>query len=266
MKIATWNVNSIRTRKEQVKLWLETNLIDVLCIQETKVIDSSFPLEIFTDLGYLLYIWGQKSYNGVAIFSKQPLSNVITGFSSLINSNEAIIFDEQKRIISGVFNNIRIVNIYVPNGASIDSEKYQYKLNWLKLFQSYVQKLQELYPQQPLCICGDINIALEDKDIYKSEGKQNHIMASVAEREALQDILNMGFKDVFRKFNDENGHFSWWDYRQGGFSKNRGWRIDHIYINEILDQKVSNCYIDITPRKLIQPSDHAPVILEIDSK
>lgn len=262
MKIATWNVNSIRTRQEQVKSWLVSNSIDILCLQETKVIDSDFPRQIFEDLGYYLYISGQKAYNGVAIFSKQPLDNVMTGFSPIIDSDLAINFDEQKRVISGIINNIRIVNIYLPNGSSFGSDKYEYKLNWLKVFKNYLQKIQEKESLE-ICICGDFNIALEDKDIYKPEGKINHIMASIPEREGLKDVLEIGLQDVFRKFNTENGHFTWWDYRQGGFTKNRGWRIDHFYLTSKLYQKALNCYIDINPRKLVQPSDHTPVILEL---
>jgi exodeoxyribonuclease-3 len=263
MKIATWNVNSIRTRQEEVKSWLQSNSIDVLCLQETKVIDGDFPRQIFEHLGYHLYISGQKSYNGVAIFSNKPLNNVMTGFSPMVNSDVAINFDEQKRVISGIVNKIRIVNVYVPNGSSVGCEKYYYKLNWLKVFKDYLQKLQAKESFLEICICGDFNVALEDKDIYNPEGKKNHIMASISEREALKNILDMGFQDVFRKFTPEGGHFTWWDYRQGGFSKNRGWRIDNFYLTSKLSEQAMNCFIDINPRKLIKPSDHAPVILEL---
>lgn len=262
MKIATWNVNSIRTRKEQVASWLESNSIDILCLQETKVIDADFPKQIFENLGYHLYISGQKAYNGVAIFSKQPLDEVNSGFYPVVNSDAALNFDQQKRVITGVIDKIRIVNVYVPNGSSVGSDKYDYKLNWLKVFQNYLQTLQTQESYE-ICICGDFNVALEDKDIYKPEGKENHIMASLAERNGLKDVLEIGFRDAFRKFTTEGGHFSWWDYRHSGFQKNRGWRIDHFYLTSELYQKATNCYIDINPRKLIKPSDHAPVILEL---
>lgn len=261
MKIATWNVNSIRTRQEQVKSWLQSNSIDVLCLQETKVMDRDFPRQTFEDLGYNLYISGQKSYNGVAIFSKKPLHNVITGFSPLVSRDMVVNFDEQKRIISGIIDNIRIVNVYVPNGSCVGSEKYNYKLNWLKVLQDYLQNLQTKESLE-ICISGDFNVALEDKDIYNPVGKKNHIMASSPEREELKKILEIGFEDAFRKFTSEGGHFTWWDYRHSGFSKNRGWRIDHFYLTAKLFEKAINCYIDINPRKLIKPSDHAPVILE----
>ena len=260
--IATWNVNSIRTRQQQVAQWLQDTSVDVLCLQETKVIDQDFPQQPFAELGYHLYIYGQKAYNGVAIFSRQPLQDVIMGFAPILPHDLASNFDEQKRVISGVLNNIRIVNLYVPNGASVGSEKYEYKLNWLKVLHEYLQKLQIKEPSE-LCVCGDFNIALENQDIYNPEGKENHIMSSLAERQALQQVLKIGLRDAFRKFTSVGGYFSWWDYRAAGFIKNRGWRIDHCYLTSQLYQQATNCYIDITPRKLLKPSDHAPVIVEL---
>lgn len=261
MKIATWNVNSIRTRQEQVKQWLIDNNIDVICLQETKVVDDSFPVQVFQEMGYHTYIYGQKAYNGVAIFSRQPLEDVRYGFSGFLDDNIVGNFDEQKRVISGKINNIRIVNLYVPNGNSIDSEKYHYKLEWLSKLKQYLTVLKQELSEE-LFVCGDFNIALEDIDIYKPQGKQNHIMASPREREALKSILALGLQDIFRKFTSEGNHFSWWDYRQGSFTKNRGWRIDHIYLSNTFVEQAVNCYIDITPRTLTQPSDHAPVICE----
>ncbi|MDY7020856.1 MAG: exodeoxyribonuclease III, partial [Cyanobacteriota bacterium] len=153
MKIATWNVNSIRTRKEQVLAWLEANSIDVLCLQETKVIDPDFPRSPFEDLGYHLYIYGQKAYNGVAIFSRQPLEDVKLGFGAILDTDIVQNFDDQKRVISGTIDGIRIVNLYVPNGSSVGSEKYEYKLNWFKVLKAYLQKTLEQTPN--LCVCGD---------------------------------------------------------------------------------------------------------------
>ncbi len=262
MKVATWNVNSIRTRQEIVLNWLKENDIDVLCLQETKVIDELFPSLPFQELGYHTYIFGQKAYNGVAIFSKQEMTDILTGFSPIIGAEKTGIFDEQKRVISGVINGIRIVNLYVPNGSSVGSEKYEYKLKWLAVLAEYLQLLREKTPTEML-ICGDINIALEDIDIYNPKDKSNHIMSSFKERESLTKVLEIGLKDAFRKFTTEGGHFSWWDYRAGGFSRNRGWRIDHCYLTEKLYEKTVNCYIDPEPRKLPQPSDHAPVIMEL---
>ncbi|MGK7887474.1 MAG: exodeoxyribonuclease III [Crocosphaera sp.] len=262
MKIATWNVNSIRTRQPHVINWLNENSIDVLCLQETKVIDKDFPREPFEELGYNVYIYGQKAYNGVAIFSRQPMTDIITGFTDVVGEEITQNFDEQKRIISGVIDDIRIINVYVPNGASVGSEKYEYKLHWFEVLKAYLENLLKKESRE-LCICGDFNIALEDKDIYNSKGKEKHIMSSPVERETLQNILAIGLKDAFRKFTTEEGHFSWWDYRSGGFQRNRGWRIDHLYLTDKLYKKAINCTIDVEPRKQERPSDHTPVILEI---
>ncbi len=262
MKIATWNVNSIRTRQPHVINWLTNNSIDVLCLQETKVIDQDFPRKPFEELGYHVYIYGQKAYNGVAIFSRQPMRDIMTGFTPMVGEEIAQDFDQQKRVISGVIDNIRIINLYVPNGAAVGSEKYRYKLQWFQVLRAYLENLIKKEAHE-LCICGDFNIALEDKDIYNSKGKENHIMSSPLERESLQNILKIGLKDAFRKFTTEGGHFSWWDYRAGGFQRNRGWRIDHLYLTNKLYEKAINCTIDIEPRKQERPSDHTPVILEI---
>ena len=262
MKISTWNVNSIRTRQPHVIHWLKENSIDVLCLQETKVIDKDFPREPFEELGYKVYIYGQKAYNGVAIFSRQPMTDIITGFTDVVGEETTQNFDEQKRIISGVIDDIRIINVYVPNGASIGSEKYEYKLQWFQVLKAYLDNVLKKEDHE-LCLCGDFNIALEDKDIYNSKGKEKHIMSSPVERETLHNILAIGLKDAFRKFTTEEGHFSWWDYRSGAFQRNRGWRIDHLYLTDKLYEKAINCTIDIEPRKQEKPSDHTPVILEI---
>lgn len=265
MKIATWNVNSIRTRLVQVVEWLQANPIDVLCLQETKVIDSDFPRSPFLDLGYHVYCSGQKSYNGVAILSRSEPDQVRTGFAAVLADSQAeaaLQFDEQKRVISAVWGNLRVVNLYVPNGSAIGSEKYVYKLAWLDLLRDYLKTLQAQAPQD-MVICGDFNIALEDRDIHDPQGRETQVMATDTERQALQAILDLGFADGFRKFTAEGGHFSWWDYRAGSFRRDRGWRIDHLYLNQSLYAKAVACTIDKTPRHNPQPSDHTPVILEL---
>ena len=259
MKIATWNVNSIRTRLEQVTNWLKQSAVDVLCLQETKVVDEKFPQEAFKELGYHLYTSGQKSYNGVAIVSREPLEDVSVGFTKILPEVDSK-WDEQKRVISGVINGIRIINLYVPNGSSIGSEKYEYKLQWLKILGDYLQKIKKSTPD--ICMCGDFNIALEDKDIHEKADLKNHIMSSESERQALREILSLGFADAFRKFTLEGGHYSWWDYRAASFKRNRGWRIDHHYLTSDLYEQAKSCTIDIEPRKLTQPSDHTPVVVE----
>ena len=261
MKIATWNVNSIRTRQLQVVDWLQETQVDVLCLQETKVVDADFPRSPFETLGYHLYISGQKSYNGVAIFSKTPVEDISIGFAPVLGADIVGDLDEQKRVISGVVNEVRIVNLYVPNGSAVGSEKYDYKLRWLKVLREYLRSLLEKQPNG-LCVCGDFNIAPEDRDIHNPKGREKMIMASDAERQALREVLDVGLADAFRKFTSETGHFSWWDYRTRAFSANRGWRIDHHYLTTNLYELCSSCTIDVTPRSLNQPSDHAPVIVE----
>ncbi len=292
MKVATWNVNSIRTRLNHIVNWLQENPVDVLCLQETKVMDESFPHQPFTDIGYHTYISGQKSYNGVALLSREPLTNVSTGFAPLLGE-AAIDLDEQKRVITGTLDGIRIVNLYVPNGSSVGSEKYAYKLRWLAALRDYVQRLGEMGVEEPgsqeagkqaavephtsplsplpsllsppssLLLCGDFNIALDDIDIHDSTGREKMVMATDLERQALQAVLVLGFADVFRKFTTEGGNFSWWDYRSAAFRRNLGWRIDHIYLTPALYERAIACTIDPAPRQLEQPSDHTPVWVEL---
>ncbi|MFW6296740.1 MAG: exodeoxyribonuclease III [Halothece sp.] len=261
MKVATWNVNSIRTRQDHVIRWLTTNPVDVLCLQETKVADEKFPSAVFENLGYSVYFSGQKSYNGVAIFSRTPLESVTVGFSPIVGEELTADLDDQKRVISGVVNNVRIVNLYVPNGSSVGSEKYHYKLRWLAVLKAYLEQLRNEVPSE-MCVCGDFNVAIADRDIHNPKGKENSIMASPVERQALKDVLDVGLADVFRKFTQESGHYTWWDYRTYAFQGNRGWRIDYHYLTPQLYEKAVNCWIDIEPRKLEKPSDHTPVIVE----
>ncbi len=261
MKIATWNVNSIRTRQGIVCAWLAANPVAALCLQETKVEDKSFPRAPFEELGYHLAISGQKAYNGVAILSREPLEDVAIGFESLLGE-AASEFSAQKRAIAGVLNGVRLVNLYVPNGSAPGSDKYEYKLRWLAALREYLLALRDRQPAA-LCVCGDFNVAPEDRDIYKPEGKHNHIMATPAEREALQQVLDIGLQDALRKFTQEGGLFSWWDYRQGGFTRNRGWRIDHHYLTAELYEQAVSCHIDREPRGLEKPSDHTPVVVDL---
>ncbi|MFM2428810.1 MAG: hypothetical protein RLZZ511_23 [Cyanobacteriota bacterium] len=262
MKIATWNVNSIRTRLTHATDWLTSNPdVDLLCVQETKVQDEQFPRSAFEDLGYQLHISGQKSYNGVALISKAPVEDVRIGFSGVLGADVVGELDTQKRVISAVLQGVRVVNVYVPNGSEIGSEKYEYKLAWLKLLKQYLAALLKDAPD--LLICGDFNIALEDIDIHDPKKRATHIMSSDVEREALLDVLSVGLKDAFRKFNQEAGQFSWWDYRSASFARDKGWRIDHHYLTADLYNRAVSCVIDKAPRQLEQPSDHTPVIVEL---
>ncbi len=260
MKIATWNVNSIRSRLEHVCQWLDSQPVDVLCLQETKVIDQDFPQAAFEALGYQVYISGQKSYNGVALLSRTELDTSI-GFSAVLGETVGDL-DEQKRVISGRLGELWIVDLYVPNGSEIGSKKYHYKLRWLATLRDYLKTL--MGQQGQVLVCGDFNVAPEDRDIHNPAGRENHIMASDAERQALsQAILDLGFVDAFRQFNSEAGQFTWWDYRTGAFQRDRGWRIDHHYLSPALSSLAKSCTIDKTPRAWEKPSDHTPVIVEL---
>jgi len=260
MKVATWNVNSIRTRLEHVTQWLTDHPVDVLCLQETKVVDESFPRSPFTEMSYHTYIYGQKSYNGVALLSRTPLDNVSMGFSPVVADVDADL-EDQKRVIAADFQGIRIVNLYVPNGSSVGSDKYAYKLRWFAVLHQYLQAL--LAEQPNVLVCGDFNIAPEDRDIHDPTGREKQVMATDAERQALQAIAALGFADAFRKFNQEEGQFSWWDYRAAAFRRNLGWRIDLHYLSAPLYERAIACTIDTNPRKLEKPSDHAPVTVEL---
>ena len=263
MQIATWNVNSIRTRLDQVKAWLQDAQPDLLCLQETKVDDPLFPHEVFEAQGYQVHFHGQKAYNGVAIVSRQPLEDVRRGFTGeLPEDAEALQLGEQKRVISALVNNIRIVNVYVPNGSALKSEKYPYKLEWLSCLNRYLSA--QAKRDEPLCLVGDFNIALEARDIHHPERLTGGIMASELEREALLNVLGDRLHDVFRVFEPDANHWSWWDYRSGAWDRDQGWRIDHIYLCDELLSQARSCVIHKHLRGHEKPSDHAPVAVDLD--
>ena len=260
MRIATWNVNSVRTRLEQVCAWLQREQPEVLCLQETKVADELFPLEAFEQLGYSVAISGQKAYNGVAIASRLPLDDVQIGFEALLGP-EAAALSEQKRVISALIDGIRVLNLYVPNGSSLSSDKYPYKLDWLACLQRYLAVQEQ--QGDPLCMVGDFNIGPEDRDLHDPERLSGGIMASEPERQALRELLGERLTDVFRQFETGSGHWSWWDYRSGAWETGRGWRIDHIYLCEQLQACATGCQIHKDQRGNVQPSDHAPVVVNL---
>ena len=263
MLIATWNVNSVRTRLSQIINWINQVNPDVLCLQETKVIDNDFPIKPFEELGYEVIAFGQKSYNGVAIISKIAPENVNKGFSSYLgNQNDVNKFEDQKRLITADINGVKIINVYVPNGSALNSEKFDYKINWLNCLSSFLDKQEK--KNELICLLGDFNIAPSNKDIHNSQRYEGGIMASEIERNALNNVLKERLIDSFRVYEKNTGHWSWWDYRNNGYELNKGWRIDHIYISKTLTSKLKSCVIDSNPRGNIQPSDHAPVMINLD--
>ena len=262
MRIATWNVNSVRTRLDQVQAWLEQAQPDVLCLQETKVADALFPHQAFEALGYATAISGQKAYNGVAILSRLPLEDVQIGFEALLPGDpDAVRLSEQKRVISARIEGVRVLNLYVPNGSALTSEKYPYKLEWLACLQRYLAAQEE--QGDPLCMVGDFNIGPEARDLPDPDRQSGGIMASDPERQALRACLGDRLSDAFRLFEPASGHWSWWDYRSGAWDRNQGWRIDHIYLCEQLLACATGCVIDRGPRGNVQPSDHAPVVVNL---
>ncbi|PLS67732.1 MAG: exodeoxyribonuclease III [Cyanobacteria bacterium M5B4] len=260
MEIATWNVNSIRTRLALVKDWLVNHPdVELMALQETKVIDADFPAQDFVDLGYHVYSYGQKSYNGVAFISKRELAWVKSGFSALLPDRSP--WDEQKRVLAAMLEDTIVVNLYCPNGSAVGSEKYEYKLQWFEVLRDYLQHLKQ--DHKHIILCGDFNVALTDLDIHNPTDREQKVMASDPERSVLQSILDLGFVDIFRRLHPEPGHYSWWDYRAGAFRRNWGWRIDYHFVSEPLTDRVQDCTIDVLPRSLPQPSDHAPVSLKL---
>jgi len=253
MRLATWNVNSLKVRLPQVLDWLTENPIEVLCLQETKQQDADFPHDELMAAGYHNVFAGQKTYNGVAILSREPASDVQIGIPGYQ--------DEQKRVIAATFGDIRVVDVYIPNGQSIDSDKYQYKLGWLAALHDWLK--QELLRYPKLVLLGDYNIAPEDRDVHDPAAWVGNVLVSEAERAAFQSLLALGLHDSYRLFEQAEKTFSWWDYRMMGFRRNLGMRIDHILISAPLVAQCKSCVIDKAPRKLERPSDHTPVVVEI---
>ena len=253
MKLASWNVNSLKVRLAHVLEWLAANDPDVLCLQETKLADEHFTQDELRERGYHLVFSGQKTYNGVAIISKTPLSDIecgIRGFS-----------DEQKRVIAATTADTRIVCVYVPNGQSVGSDKYLYKLRWLDSLIAWLTEEVQRYPR--LAMLGDYNIAPQDADVHDPALWEGSVQVSTPERDAFARLLAVGLHDSFRLFEQPEGTFSWWDYRAGAFRRNMGLRIDHILLSSELARNCVSSVIDKAPRKLERPSDHAPVMVEI---
>jgi len=254
MKIATWNVNSLKVRLPHVLEWMESAGPDVLVLQEIKQTNDDFPVKAFADVGYQAIASGQKTYNGVAVIARGTPRDAVTDFPGFD--------DPQRRILASTIGELRIVNLYVPNGQEVGSDKYAYKLGWLAALGNFLRA--ELASHEHVVVLGDFNIAPEDRDVYDPVKWGDAVLCSPAERQALRDVLELGFVDVFRRFEQEEKSFSWWDYRAAGFRRNAGLRIDLILASEILAGKCIASYIDREPRTWERPSDHTPVIAEFD--
>jgi len=254
MKIATWNVNSLKVRLPHVLEWMESAGPDVLVLQEIKQTNDDFPVKAFADVGYQAIASGQKTYNGVAVIARGTPRDAVTDFPGFD--------DPQRRILASTIGELRIVNLYVPNGQEVGSDKYAYKLGWLAALGHFLRA--ELASHEHVVVLGDFNIAPEDRDVYDPVKWGDAVLCSPAERQALRDVLELGFVDVFRRFEHEEKSFSWWDYRAAGFRRNAGLRIDLILASENLAGKCIASYIDREPRTWERPSDHTPVVAEFD--
>jgi exodeoxyribonuclease-3 len=253
MKLATWNVNSLKVRLPQLLDWLAAGQPDIVCLQETKLEDHNFPVEAITAAGYQVLFSGQKTYNGVALLSRKPAQDMVAaipGFS-----------DPQKRVLAATVDGVRVICLYIPNGQSVDSDKYRYKLDWLAALHAWLQ--DEIAHHPKLAVLGDYNIAPDDRDVHDPALWEGQVLCSAPEREALQGLFKLGLTDSFRLFEHPEKTFSWWDYRMNAFRRNMGMRIDHILLSRELAEICRSCIIDRDMRKLERPSDHAPVVAEI---
>lgn len=254
MKIVAWNVNSLKVRLPQLLDFLATRQPDAVALQETKLTDDKFPVAELAAAGYQVAFSGQKTYNGVAIVSRHPIADVQFGIPGFA--------DDQKRVVAGTVGGVRLVGVYCPNGQALDSDKYPYKLAWFDALIDWLKTELTRYPQ--LAVLGDYNIAPDDRDVHDPAAWQDGVLVSPAERARFQALLSMGFKDSFRLFEQPEKTFSWWDYRMLGFQKNRGLRIDHILLSPPLADLCTSSTVDRAMRKLPQPSDHAPVVVELN--
>jgi len=254
MKIVTWNVNSMNVRLPHVLEWLDANQPDVLVLQEIKQVTDAFPVDALQKIGYASVANGQKTYNGVAVVSRNPATDPVFEFPGFE--------DPQRRVLAATIDGVRVVDLYIPNGQEVGSEKYEYKLNWLAALRGFLEG--ELTRHDKLVVLGDFNIAPADADVHDPEKWGEAILCSPLERKALTRLLDLGLTDVFRKFEQAEKSFSWWDYRAAGFRRNAGLRIDLILTTDALTQCCTASYVDKEPRAWERPSDHAPVVAEFD--
>ena len=254
MKIATWNVNSMKVRLPHVVEWLQANDPDVLVLQEIKQLTENFPADELQAIGYRSIASGQKTYNGVAVIGKTPCTDAITDFPDFQ--------DPQRRVLACTIGDVRVIDLYIPNGSEVGSEKYAYKLEWLASLKRFLES--EMQQHENVVVLGDFNIAPADEDVHDPEKWGDAILCSPLERAALTSLLDLGLTDVFRKFEHPEKTFSWWDYRAAGFRRNAGLRIDLILTSASMTQRCTASYVDKEPRAWERPSDHAPVVAEFD--
>lgn len=255
MKVATWNVNSIRARLERVVAWLERHQPDVVCLQELKVADADFPAGAMKALGYRAAVHGQRTYNGVAILAKEVPHDVSTGLG-----NQAL--DAQARLVDARVSGVRVLSAYFPNGGEVGSEKWAYKLAWMEALGAYLEARAK--PEEPLLLCGDLNVAFEDRDVANPVAWRDSVLCHPEGRAALRRLFDWGLVDTLRIHHEAGGLYSWWDYRQLGFPRNDGLRIDAVLATAPLAARCTAASIDRDARKGKQPSDHAPVLAEFD--
>ena len=254
MQIATWNVNSLAVRLPQVLDWLAAHPVDVLALQELKLTDDKFPTAAFAEAGWQAQWFGQKTYNGVALISKIEGTEVVKNIPGFE--------DEMARVIAATYGGVRVIGAYFPNGQAPDSDKFAYKMRWLDALREWVRSEMQTHPQ--LALVGDYNITFDDLDVWDPVGLKETIHCTTAEREKLQALIDLGLTDSMRLFEQPEKNYSWWDYRDFAFRRNRGLRIDHILISEALKARASACAVDKAPRKNERPSDHAPVVLTLN--
>lgn len=254
VRLATWNVNSLRVRLPHLKDWIAANPVDAIALQETKLPDPDFPREEVEALGFAAVFSGQRTYNGVAILAKETPSDVVAGIPGFE--------DEQRRVLAATIAGVRVIDVYVPNGQAVGSEKYQYKLRWLDALEGYVAAQLARHPR--LVVLGDYNIAPEDRDVHDPKAWEGSVHVSEPERAALRALVDTGLEDCFRRFEQPEKSFSWWDYRMMAFRRNAGLRIDLILASPPLAEKCVECRIDKAPRRLERPSDHTPVLARFD--
>ncbi len=255
MRIATWNVNSVRARLPRLVPWLEEHRPDIVCLQETKVEDDKFPREPLEELGYDIVLHGQKTYNGVAILSRRRIEDVVRGFPDDAE-------DAQRRVIGATIEDVMVLNLYVVNGEAVGTSKYELKLDWMERLHDFIEERYDM--SEKVVVCGDYNVTFDDRDVHDPDRWRGKVLCSEPERDALAKIMTCGLKDAFRKYHEEGGHYTWWDFRTRGFQRGEGLRIDHFLMSSPALEACTGVEVDLDARAGEKPSDHAPVVATLE--